>query len=87
MKLYDAFSIILDLTAVVRHALPPTLRQIWANPTIVFQPLALSRFFMFHVWGMLADGVDRKRRQTKEELITPHASGIVLDLGAGMVKF
>ncbi|TFK61802.1 hypothetical protein BDN72DRAFT_849358 [Pluteus cervinus] len=29
---------------------------------------------------VLADGVDRKRRQTKEELITPHASGSSLIL-------
>lgn len=38
---------------------------------------------MSHVWVSFGDGLDEGGRPVKEGLITPHAYGVVLDIGAG----
>ncbi|KAL0067044.1 hypothetical protein AAF712_005828 [Marasmius tenuissimus] len=38
---------------------------------------------MTHVWVGFAEGTNEGGRPVKEKLITPHAKGVVLDLGAG----
>lgn len=39
---------------------------------------------MAHVWMAWAEGTDANGRISKQDLITPHAFGTVLDIGAGL---
>ncbi|KAF9466807.1 hypothetical protein BDZ94DRAFT_1157451 [Collybia nuda] len=83
MKLSAAFSILLDLRVGIQAALLPTLRAIMASPSLIFRPAALSRSFMANLWISFGKGVDENGRAVKIQLITPHAHGVVLDIGAG----
>ncbi|KAJ3570736.1 hypothetical protein NP233_g4198 [Leucocoprinus birnbaumii] len=83
MKLSAAFSLFTDLRFAVQTALWPTIVSIWYNPYLLFNPQELSRTFMNHVWLVFGNGVDENGRPVKTQLITPHATGVVLDLGAG----
>jgi hypothetical protein len=61
----------------------PTLKAIFWNPTLLFQPRELSRIFMANLWVLFGPGTDNASKTVKEGLITPNAYGIVLDIGAG----
>ncbi|KAJ7675464.1 S-adenosyl-L-methionine-dependent methyltransferase [Mycena rosella] len=63
--------------------LPPVLRAILAAPSLLLNPTALSRISFASVWVPWGMGTDAHARADKEALITPHAAGTVLDLGAG----
>lgn len=85
MKLSAALSILFDLKFGVQVSILPTLRAIWATPGLLLRPRAISRIIMAHIWRSdFGDGTDANAREVKERLITPNASGVVLDLGAGM---
>lgn len=83
MKLSAALGIVQHLCGVVQAALPPTLKALWHTPALFFSPITISSLFMAHVWTFMADGVDENTRAVKDNLITPNAYGVVLDLGAG----
>ncbi|KAF8869745.1 S-adenosyl-L-methionine-dependent methyltransferase [Infundibulicybe gibba] len=83
MKLSAAFGLLQDFRLAIQAALLPTLWEIFRSPSLIFRLTALSQFFMAHVWSALVEGVDENGRSTKEDLITPNACGVVLDLGAG----
>lgn len=83
MKLSSAFGLLEDIQLCLRYALGPTLFAIYATPSLLLKPSAVSSIFMAHVWRAFADGTDENGRIVKEQLITPHAKGIVLDIGAG----
>ncbi|KAF5350138.1 hypothetical protein D9756_009095 [Leucocoprinus leucothites] len=83
MKLSAAFALFLDLRFVIQTALWPTIQSIWQNPFLLLHPQALSRTFMGHLWVVFGMGVDENGRPVKKQVITPHATGVVLDLGAG----
>ncbi|KAF8881595.1 hypothetical protein BD779DRAFT_1648469 [Infundibulicybe gibba] len=83
MKLSAAFGPLQGIRFAIQTALVPTLREIFRSPSLIFRPAALSQVFMAHVWFTVADGADEGGRPTKEDLITPNAHGVVLDLGAG----
>ncbi|KAJ7471918.1 S-adenosyl-L-methionine-dependent methyltransferase [Mycena latifolia] len=81
MKLFSAvFDIVGQMRMALMLGLPPVPRAIFAAPSLLFNPTALSRI---SVWAAFGQGGDFHARPDKEALITPHASGVVLDLGAG----
>ncbi|KAJ7043472.1 hypothetical protein C8F04DRAFT_943277 [Mycena alexandri] len=82
MKLSASLGLISDLRAAVRIATLPTLKAIFLKPSLMFQPALLSRTFMAAVWASFAAPTDEGARPTKLTLI-PHATGAVLDIGAG----
>lgn len=83
MKLSAAFGPLADLSYALRLALKPTLIELYHNPGLVLRPSALSRIFMAHVWVGFGPGTDTGARDAKLTLISPNASGVVLDIGAG----
>ncbi|KAL0581294.1 hypothetical protein V5O48_000777 [Marasmius crinis-equi] len=80
MQLSAALVVVSELYNALRFALLPTLRDLWRDPRLIFD---VSRVFMTHVWVGFAEGTNEGGRKVKETLITPHAKGVVLDLGAG----
>ncbi|KAF9005059.1 S-adenosyl-L-methionine-dependent methyltransferase [Cyathus striatus] len=83
MKLENILSLLVDFKAFVYAGTWPTFKAILWNPTLLFRPTALSRVFMSHVWGMYGSSTDDNSRAVKEGLLTPYASGVVMDIGAG----
>ncbi|KAF9065301.1 S-adenosyl-L-methionine-dependent methyltransferase [Rhodocollybia butyracea] len=79
MKVSAAFALFSDLSVSVRVAFFPTLIDIYRNPSLI---LHVSRTFMSHVWAAFASPTDESGRPVKQALF-PHATGTVLDLGAG----
>ncbi|KAJ3781573.1 hypothetical protein GGU10DRAFT_106047 [Lentinula aff. detonsa] len=81
MKLANAFGLWTELNFALQAALIPTLKDVWQKPTIISH---LSRTFMAHVWIAFASQVDANARTVKRELFLPNATGVVLDIGAGL---
>ncbi|KAJ7634141.1 S-adenosyl-L-methionine-dependent methyltransferase [Mycena polygramma] len=82
MKLSAAFGLVSDLRAAFGVATVPTLKAIANRPSLVLRPTLLSRTFMAAVWAAFAAPTDEGARPAKLTLI-PHATGAVLDIGAG----
>jgi hypothetical protein len=82
---------VLDLVGQIwmtlRLGLPHVLRAIYAEPSLIFNWAALSRISFANVWIAFGEGSDVHGREDKTSLITPHARGVVLDLGAGSPIF
>ncbi|KAG1727873.1 hypothetical protein EDB19DRAFT_173248 [Suillus lakei] len=83
MRLDAAFGLVADLRLSLVGGLWPTILAIWHAPSLLSQPLEISRTFMSCVWDLYGNSVDEAGRNVKKGLITPHAYGVVLDLGAG----
>jgi hypothetical protein len=86
MKLSAAFGLISDLRAAFHVATLPTLKAICREPSLLLRPSSLSRTFMAAVWAAFAAPTDEGARPAKRRLI-PHATGAVLDIGAGKSVF
>ncbi|KAJ7155552.1 S-adenosyl-L-methionine-dependent methyltransferase [Mycena crocata] len=84
MRLSASFGLISDLRAAFGVATLPTLKAICHEPSLVLRPTALSRTFMAAVWAAFAAPTDEGARPAKLSLISPHAIGAVLDIGAGL---
>lgn len=84
MRLDAAFGVVTDLRIFLVGGLLPTILAIWRAPSLLFQPIETSRIFMSHVWDLYGNSVDEAGRDVKKGLITPHAYGVVLELGAGL---
>ncbi|KAJ6554588.1 S-adenosyl-L-methionine-dependent methyltransferase [Mycena capillaripes] len=80
------FRAVIDMINRMRQALtfgvPAVVRAIFASPSLVFNPGALSRISMENIWIAFGPGGDEHSRADKKKLITPNARGVVLDLGA-----
>jgi hypothetical protein len=61
----------------------PTFLDILKRPSLLWEPVTLSQTFMAHVWVTFGPATDEGAAKTKAGLITPHARGVVLDIGAG----
>jgi hypothetical protein len=83
MKFSDLLEMIDTMRVALMIGLPAVLRAIFAAPSLVFNPAALSRISMANIWIQFGNGSDQFARADKKLLITPHARGVVLDLGAG----
>ncbi|KAF8595532.1 S-adenosyl-L-methionine-dependent methyltransferase [Ceratobasidium sp. AG-I] len=77
------FDIIPRYLEVVQLGLFPTLRTVLKQPSLLVHPSSLSRLFFSYVWGTLGPGIDANAHAWKQPLLYPHASGVVLDVGAG----
>ncbi|KAG9077209.1 hypothetical protein FS749_010928, partial [Ceratobasidium sp. UAMH 11750] len=67
----------------VKLAFFPTLQTLLARPSLLFQPSELSKISFAHIWEVLGPGIDSGSQGWKHTLLYPHASGVVLDIGAG----
>ncbi|KAJ6589995.1 hypothetical protein DFH09DRAFT_220239 [Mycena vulgaris] len=83
MKFRAVFEIFDTMRVALMISLPAVLRAIFAAPGLLLNPTALSRIGMASIWSPFGNGSDEGARGDKQELITPHARGVVLDLGAG----
>ena len=83
MSILKRYSLLFDLYLALRFALWPTVTHIWATPSLLFHPTAISRIFMSNVWTVFGPGIDQNSAQVKTALITQNAYGVVLDIGAG----
>ncbi|KAF9476117.1 hypothetical protein BDN70DRAFT_882821 [Pholiota conissans] len=83
MKLSNALGPLDGIWFNITTALPPTLKAVLRNPTLLLSPSKISQVYMSNLWMVYADGIDGNAKSDKETLITPHAHGVVLDLGAG----
>ena len=83
----NKIQIVLDfffgLFRAIQPAWLPTLVAVLNTPSLFLKPREVSRIFMGHVWEVYGDGVDQRTQKPKEDLVTPRAYGIVLDIGAG----
>lgn len=77
------FDLVHKMWMAATIGLPPVLRAIFASPSLLFNPTALSRISMANIWIPFGEGGDVWARPDKTKLITPHATGVVLDLGSG----
>ncbi|KAJ6617925.1 S-adenosyl-L-methionine-dependent methyltransferase [Mycena sp. CBHHK59/15] len=83
MKLSAAFDIVYEIRSAIMTAFFPTVRTIVNSPSLLINPTAMSRVIMAQLWIVYGKGCDEAARGDRQRLITPHASGVVLDLGAG----
>ncbi|KAF7289359.1 hypothetical protein MIND_01398200 [Mycena indigotica] len=83
MEISLVFDLFDDMRAALQLSVPTIARALLRSPSLLFHPAALSRIGMAAVWVAFGEGGDENSRKMKIELITPHAEGVVLDLGAG----
>ncbi|KAF7328908.1 hypothetical protein MVEN_02520500 [Mycena venus] len=83
MKFSAAFEIVDQMRWTLMLGLPPVFRAIYAKPSLIFNWTAISRISFANVWLAFGQGGDAGAREDKTALITPHAKGVVLDIGAG----
>ncbi|PPQ97688.1 hypothetical protein CVT26_001871 [Gymnopilus dilepis] len=83
MKLKAIFEFLNQIWGVTKIGAPPTLKAVLSSPSILLKPTTLSRIFFSHIWAAMTGGMDDWAKELKEEIITPNAEGIVLDIGAG----
>jgi hypothetical protein len=73
------------LCLATKFALLPTLRSIYATPTLLLSPKKLSRIFFANAWVAFSNGMDENSHEIKRNLLAP-ASGVVMDIGAGACR-
>ncbi|KAF7308649.1 hypothetical protein HMN09_00714300 [Mycena chlorophos] len=83
MKLSASYGLLVDLFSAIWIATLPTLKAIFKQPTLILQPVAVSRIFMAAVWNAFAGPTDEGARPAKAGLIK-YARGTLLDIGAGL---
>ncbi|KAJ7186846.1 hypothetical protein C8R46DRAFT_936015 [Mycena filopes] len=83
MQLTEALTVIPQIFWILRTGLPAVLRAIYASPSLLFNFTALSRISMATVWLPFGEGSDMLAKADKTALITPNATGVVLDIGSG----
>ncbi|KAJ7270105.1 hypothetical protein B0H12DRAFT_1044749 [Mycena haematopus] len=83
MKFGPIFEMVDTMRVGLTLGFPSVLRAISMSPSLLFNSVALSRISMANIWVLFGAGGDEGRRGDKQKLITPHARGVVLDIGAG----
>ncbi|KAL1676542.1 S-adenosyl-L-methionine-dependent methyltransferase [Schizophyllum commune] len=83
MKLSAIWGILAHLWLAVTIGFKPTLLAVFRDPRLLLRPTAVSRIFMAALWETFGPAIDQNIRAEKERLIRPHASGVVIDVGAG----
>ncbi|KAJ7280237.1 S-adenosyl-L-methionine-dependent methyltransferase [Mycena rebaudengoi] len=77
------FDIVDTMRAALMIAFIPTVRAIFASPSLLLSPAAIRRVIFQHIWTPFGEGGDTYSSGERTRLITPHAHGVVLDIGAG----
>lgn len=80
----SGFGLLPDIFAVIQLSAFATIRAIFADPSLLLRPLEVRRLIMAEAWKTFGPGLDENTKDIKKRLITPHATGVVLDIGAGM---
>ena len=83
MKLTVSLELLQHLLWTVKVAFVPTVEAVWKSPGLLLRPKEISRIFMLAIWVIMGPGIDENIAGIKKSLITPNASGVVLDIGAG----
>ncbi|KAF7350986.1 Methyltransferase-like protein 7B [Mycena sanguinolenta] len=83
MKFSAIFEMVQRMQIGLKLGFPAVLQAIFKSPSLLFNWAALSRVSMAKIWVSFGAGGDQAQREEKQKLITPHAHGVVLDLGAG----
>ncbi|KAJ7117910.1 hypothetical protein C8R43DRAFT_1036872 [Mycena crocata] len=84
MKFSLAVVTVIDqMRSALMVGIPPVFRAIYHSPSLLFNFAALSRISMAAIWIPFGQGGDSQSSGDKKNLITPHATGVVLDIGAG----
>jgi hypothetical protein len=86
MNFRAVFDIVDTMRVALKIGVPAALRAIMASPSLLLNLAALSRISMANIWIPFGAGSDENSRADKKMLITPHARGVVLDLGAGIYR-
>jgi hypothetical protein len=86
MNFRAVFDIVDTMRVAFKIGVPAALRAIIASPSLLLNLTALSRISMANIWIPFGAGSDENSRADKKILITPHARGVVLDLGAGIYR-
>ena len=83
VNLSAIWDIISHLWLGVTTGLKPTVLAICNEPGLLLRPATISRVFMAALWEKFGPALDQNRRAEKERLIRPHASSVIIDVGAG----
>ncbi|KAJ3143226.1 hypothetical protein HK100_000025 [Physocladia obscura] len=80
--------IALEMLSVLRAALLPTVFAIFRQPSLLLHGRQLQQRIMASIWtGGMGDGVNENNKQVRARLITPNATGIVLDEKTKISKY
>ncbi|KAJ7072715.1 hypothetical protein C8F01DRAFT_258718 [Mycena amicta] len=82
MKLSAVYDLFNGMRTALMFSVPAMGRALLGSPSLLFQPWVLSRVGMAAIWLPFGNGGDENSRDMKTELITSHARGCVLDIGA-----
>ncbi|KAJ3192843.1 hypothetical protein HDU82_003032 [Entophlyctis luteolus] len=84
MTLRQRFGLVPDLLFAAAHTIAAILRVGITSPSVLLSPRKLQQAAMASIWASgMAEGINANTTAMKRALITPHARGIVLDIGAG----
>ena len=83
MKFLNIISLASDLWLCIKTAFRPTLSGVVQSPSLLLSPKCLTRLIFYNVWKTWGEGANEMSKELKLALITPHAHGVVLDIGAG----
>jgi len=84
MKFSNIISLANEVWWCIMTSFRPTLFAIIESPSLLRSPKRISGMSFYNVWKIWGDGANEMSKDLKVALITPHAHGVVLDIGAGM---
>ena len=84
MLLKDALAPMWDVIYAVKFATRPFAAALFSQPSLLLHPSQVSDLFFSILWGPLGEGIDANTAALRASLITPNASGVVFDIGAGL---
>jgi hypothetical protein len=80
------FGPIEDVRFVFTKGFWPTLSAVMKDPVLLFHPKKLCRILFAHAWAIFGKYIDENSKEVKIELLK-QASGVLLDVGAGIIPF
>nr|GAT56177.1 predicted protein [Mycena chlorophos] len=83
MKLSSVLEFVYGMLYAAMISFPSVVRAVFKSPSLLLNPTEMSRIGMAAIWVLFGAGGDEGKRALRQELITPNAQGIVLDIGAG----
>jgi hypothetical protein len=84
MLLKDALAPMWHIYDTVKFATRPFAAALFSRPSLLLHPSQMSDLFFSILWSPMGEGIDANTAALKTSLITPNASGIVFDIGAGL---
>ncbi|KAF7297987.1 hypothetical protein HMN09_01019600 [Mycena chlorophos] len=83
MKLSSVLEFVHGMLYAAMISIPSVVRAVFKSPSLLLNPTEMSRIGMAAIWVLFGAGGDEGKRALRQELITPNAQGIVLDIGHG----